>query len=246
MNRRGLVMAGVALAVVLGGGALVAFDSEVRHLLPGEPDCVVLSGGKEIGLSSEQAVAASRAVAPVVRRGGTLARARSALSMVDTDVRRPLAAALTGRSRAALSCTYSADAPAVSTRLTASGLVARAVTVRRELDQRFGRLPVGGFAPGGVTTGHMPGSAHYEGRAVDVLVRPVDAAHKQHGWAIAQYLVANAHRLDLATVIFDGHIWTTRRSFQGWRDYSPDVSGRPKATAQILEHREHVHVDVEE
>ncbi len=51
---------------------------------------------------------------------------------------------------------------------------------------------MGGFAPGGVSSGHSPGSAHYEGRAVDVFVRPVTVPNRQHGWAVAQYLVANA------------------------------------------------------
>ena len=103
---------------------------------------------------------------------------------------------------------------------------------------------MGGFAPGGVSSGHSPGSAHYEGRAVDVFVRPVTVPNRQHGWAVAQYLVANAGRLGVATVIFDGRIWTARRSFQGWRDYTPDTRGRSRAVAAILEHRDHVHVDV--
>ena len=103
---------------------------------------------------------------------------------------------------------------------------------------------MGGFAPGGVSSGHSPGSAHYEGRAVDVFVRPVTVPNRRHGWAVAQYLVANAGRLGVATVIFDGRIWTARRSFQGWRDYAPDIRGRSRAVAAILEHRDHVHVDV--
>ena len=120
----------------------------------------------------------------------------------------------------------------------------RARDVRRELDRVFGTQKVGGFAPGGVSSGHSPGSAHYEGRAVDVFMRPVSAPNLRRGWAMAQYLVANAERLDVATVIFDGRIWTARRSFQGWRDYTPDTAGRSRAVAAILEHRDHVHVDV--
>ena len=41
----------------------------------------------------------------------------------------------------------------------------------------------------------MEGSAHYEGRAVDVFVRPISAANTKRGWAIAHYLVAQADRL---------------------------------------------------
>ena len=103
----------------------------------------------------------------------------------------------------------------------------------------------GGVAPGGVTDGHMPGSAHYEGRAVDVFFRPISEASKDRGWAMAQYLVAHAARLHVKTVIFDGRIWTSGwRSDDGWRAYEPDTSGRDAGTAAILEHRDHVHVDV--
>ena len=91
----------------------------------------------------------------------------------------------------------------------------------------------------------MPGSAHYEGRAVDVFVRPISPRNKTKGWAIAQYLVAQADRLEINTVIFDApHLdahggptragATTRRARRG----------RSRATVRILEHRDHVHVDV--
>jgi hypothetical protein len=88
----------------------------------------------------------------------------------------------------------------------------------------------------------MKGSAHYEGRAIDVFVRPISAAHKRTGWAIASYLVAHASRLEIDHVIFDKRIWTAgARSEQGWRDYDP---GNAPGDRRILEHRDHVHVDV--
>ena len=88
----------------------------------------------------------------------------------------------------------------------------------------------------------MEGSAHYEGRAIDIFVRPISPENKEKGWAIAHYLVAMADRLKIRTVIFDDRIWTVgSRSEDGWRDYeAPDRSGDRK----ILEHRDHVHVDV--
>ena len=131
-----------------------------------------------------------------------------------------------------------------SDRLSADGLTTRAERVRSDLAARLGGLPLGGLAPGGVHTGHMPGSAHYEGRAIDVFFRPVDARNKDRGWALAQYLVAQAERLEINTVIFDGRVWTARRGFQGWRDYRVSHAGRSAATVAILEHRDHVHVDV--
>jgi hypothetical protein len=47
--------------------------------------------------------------------------------------------------------------------------------------------------------------------------------------------------MSVSTVIFDGRIWTARRSDEGWREYElPDRAGDP----DILLHRDHVHVDV--
>ncbi len=158
------------------------------------------------------------------------------------DDARALASALTGHSSEALSCSVSDDVAAASTELTESGLTARADAVRRELVDRFPGVDLGGYAPGGVNEGHMEGSAHYDGRAVDAFVRPISAANNITGWAIAHYLVANAERLDIATVIFDDRIWTARRSGSGWRDY--DVPSSSGGNQQILEHRDHVHVDV--
>jgi hypothetical protein len=154
---------------------------------------------------------------------------------------RTLASALTGNSPERFSCRLG-DSDDASTSLKKSGLTARADAVRRDLLARFPDQALGGFAPGGVSTGHMEGSAHYDGRAIDVLVRPVSATNRTRGWAIAQYLVSQADRLAIKTVIFDDRIWTAgRRSGDGWRDYDPpERSGDPA----ILEHRDHVHVDV--
>jgi hypothetical protein len=155
---------------------------------------------------------------------------------------RVLASALTGNSPHAFSCRLDGQPAQAPDRLTAAGLTRRADVVRREVGQVFGNPPLGGFAPGGVSTGHMAGSAHYEGRAVDIFVRPISAANKVRGWAIAQYLVAMADRLDVQTVIFDDRIWRAGSSSDaGWRDYDPpERSG----DIRILEHRDHVHVDV--
>ena len=157
---------------------------------------------------------------------------------------RALASALTGNSTRSFTCRLHGDVDETDPELTGSGLTDRADAVRGDLEARFPDQPLGGFAPGGVTTGHMEGSAHYEGRAVDLFVRPVNPTNRVRGWAVAQYLVSQAHRLGIRTVIFDDRIWTSGlQSGEGWRDYDPPARGGDPA---ILEHRDHVHVDVHE
>ncbi|WGX95185.1 hypothetical protein [Nocardioides sp. L-11A] len=152
---------------------------------------------------------------------------------------RALASALTGYSPATFSCDLAGGAPETDVELVASGLTPRADAVRTELLTRFGRLQLGGFEPEGVSTGHMEGSAHYDGRAIDVFVRPISKPNRTKGWAMAHWAVANAARLGVRTVIFDDRIWTAGR--EGWRDYDPP--DRP-GDRKILEHRDHVHIDV--
>jgi hypothetical protein len=156
---------------------------------------------------------------------------------------RALASALTGNSPRAMWCDVPGDADEAPDDLDETGLVARATVVRRDLEARFGTLSLGGFEPQGVSSGHMEGSAHYEGRAIDVFFRPINAENRQRGWALATYLVANADRLDIKTLIFDDRIWHAgSRSDDGWTDYRVPSSSR--GDRAILEHRDHVHVDV--
>jgi len=158
---------------------------------------------------------------------------------------RVLASALTGQSWRAFHCTVTDTPDERPSDLDEAGLTERAAVVRDDLQAAFGTQSLGGFAPGGVRDGHREGSAHYDGRAIDIFFRPVSEESKQDGWALAHYLVAHAARLDVRTVIFDGRIWTAGlRSGSGWRRYAPDTSGRDAEAAAILEHRDHVHVDV--
>ena len=121
------------------------------------------------------------------------------------------------------------------------GLTPRAAAVHAQVREAIGRVPYGGFAPLGVTNGHGARSAHYEGRAVDYFFRPLgDAQQQALGWATANWLVANAARLEVAVVIFDDRIWSARRSAQGWRPYT-----NPEGlTDPISRHLDHVHMDV--
>ena len=155
---------------------------------------------------------------------------------------RTLASALTGNSPHAFTCVVRDDPPHGRSKLNDLGLTTRADAVRREVETVFGHQSLGGFAPGGVSSGHMQGSAHYDGRAIDIFERPVSPAHKIQGWAIAQYLVAQADRLHVQTVIFDDRIWRSGSdSTGGWRNYDPPTTAGDQA---VLEHRDHVHVDV--
>ena len=124
-----------------------------------------------------------------------------------------------------------------------SGLTPRAQRLRRAWRAVFGPLPDGGFAPGGITTGHVDNSSHYEGRAVDVFFRPLgDAAQTRRGWVFAQWVVAHADDYEVLSVIYRDRIWTSWASSVGWRDYVHPSGNR---TNPILRHLDHVHVAVE-
>ena len=153
---------------------------------------------------------------------------------------RALASTLMGYSPSAFTCAIRPDG--VEDEVPgADGLTARARTALKQVEDAFGKQKTGGYAPGGVTDGHSEGSAHYDGRAVDVFFRPINDTQRRDGWATAHWLVAHAEDLKIATVIYDGQIWTARRSVQGWRDYTPPGGDTSNDT---LMHRDHIHLDV--
>ena len=247
-SRTHRLVPGVAAVVVLGLlAASLVIVLGLPRWVPGVSDCTTTVGSRTVELTTRQAERAAARAATAVRREQPLRAASGAVAGVlevpDRDAR-AVAAALTGRRAHAFTCTHGGAGEQESDRLSAAGLTARATTLRRDVEAAFGEQVLGGFAPGGVSTGHMPGSAHYEGRAVDVFFRPLTSQQRVRGWAVAQYAVAHADRLAVDTVIFDGRIWTARRAAQGWRSYAPDTSGRTAAEAAILEHRDHVHIDV--
>ena len=155
-----------------------------------------------------------------------------------------LAQVLLGRRGPALTCVIPLDRSGREPEAEppgALGLTPTANTLRKAMRAVYGRQSLGGFDPDGVREGHVDGSAHYEGRAIDVFFRPVNEAHQQRGWQQALWAVAHAESLDVATVIFDRQIWTADRSVQGWRTYE-HPSG--PTDNPVLLHEDHVHVDV--
>lgn len=262
MERAGRRRAGsVLLAGVLAAG-LVAVGLRLGAELTA-PDCTVVVGGETVELSAAQARDATTLAAVTRRDGRTQADLARALPAALDDapgdltpaaagaVLRPrdgavdpqalsLGRALLGYGTDRLACRAGAD-DVVAQAEGAGGLTARADTTRDAVLEAFGRLPLGGFAPGGVRAGHIEGSAHYEGRAVDVFFRPVSDQNRRRGWTTAQYLAAHADRLDVDVLIFDRRLWSSSRSAEGWRPYR-HPSG--DSANPVLNHLDHVHVDV--
>ncbi len=157
---------------------------------------------------------------------------------------RTLASALSGYSPAAFSCVvHASDLPAQP--LAPDALTPRTNAVRRAVMRSFGTLPIGGG------TGDQAASSTQRagtGRTLDFYFRPVSAENRRRGWVLAQYLVANASRLSISTVAFDGRVWSAgAASSKGWRRMPSGVagsaSGKPGRAARP--HIDSVHVIVE-
>ena len=152
-----------------------------------------------------------------------------------------VAEALSGRVPAALTCLVSrGDHPAEP--LAASGLTPRAEDLRQRVLGEFGALPMGGFAPSGVDSGHVDDSSHYDGRAIDIFLRPVSAESTARGWVLAHWLVAHGEDTSLLSVIYSDRIWTSWASCAGWRDY---VHPNGPTSNAVLRHLDHVHTAVQ-
>ena len=123
-----------------------------------------------------------------------------------------------------------------------SGLTPRAQELKTAVRETFGEIINGGYDPQGITDGRVNRSAHYDGRAIDYFFRPYDEpAKKREGWLLTHWLVAHSKDLNVATLIYDDRIWSTRRSGQGWRGYVHPSGDRENP---VLRHLDHVHVDV--
>jgi hypothetical protein len=253
------VVAAVTVVLVAALGLSAATDEHLVGSAPAAPStspantvpvistpCQMGGPAGPVFLTVDQAKELTTAAAAVVR--GRTPRARFAATVAvklgqPAAVAESVAATLLGSGTAEhLSCRVFRDALDVEPELR-SGLTARAERVRRAWRARFGQLPDGGYAPGGITTGHVDNSSHYDGRAIDVFFRPVgNAAQTRRGWVFAQWVAAHADDYDVLSVIYSDHIWTSWASTAGWRDYVHPSGNR---TNPILRHLDHVHVAVE-
>jgi hypothetical protein len=231
----GLLVLGVlgASLVFLGPGLLSGLRSEGGSLL-GAAACVVRTPDGEVGLDREEAKLATTAVA---------LRARGAEAPDTADIDDAVLLALTdGPSDDAgpvLSCRGSVADDLQVEELTPTGLTPRAEQLRTALTEVFGEQSLGGFAPGGVGSGHGGESTHYDGRAIDIFFRPVSEENRREGWVLSHWLVAHAADLDIQYVIFDDQFWSAHITRGQWHYYEA-----PAPANEILRHLDHVHVDV--
>ena len=216
-------------------------------------DCWFPDGPANVSLTGEQAQALTDRAAELGRTTRSTGRLVQALATTvrstgaaDAAAARRIAAGLAGLPGAArLVCAW--PRAAVEPQDPGpTGLVPRARQLRAAWTRAFGYLPAGGFASGGVTTGHVDGSAHYEGRAIDVFFRPLgDREQHRRGWVFAQWVLAHAADHQVLSIIYDDHIWTSWAAGLGWRDYvHPGATMRHRGNA-VLRHLDHVHVAVE-
>ena len=158
-----------------------------------------------------------------------------------------LAGAIDNAGAANITCTP--DVQPVNSRTTTGGwppqhmgpdgLTPRTRYLRDLIRSGFGETNIGGWCPGGCTTGHIAGSDHYTGHAIDVMILPyTDPARIADGNRIATWAVANADQLAIKYVIWRARIWTPE---EGWHPYSPPPGSRGDPT---LMHMDHVHLSV--
>jgi len=120
------------------------------------------------------------------------------------------------------------------------GLTPRTRAVLGAVVQAFGVTDIGGYCPGGCRTGHIAGSDHYTGHAIDIMLTPMTSANRALGDRIAAWLVANHQRLAIKYLIWYDRIWSASRADEGWRPYVHPS----RARSATLAHRDHVHVSV--
>jgi hypothetical protein len=108
-----------------------------------------------------------------------------------------------------------------------------------QIRQAFGTVPIWCWAPRPAN----PTSDHPRGRACDITYGAIGrfptTSERAEGWAMADWLTANAQPLGVAYVIWDGLIWSP---ISGWGPYSGGGIYNPADPTGG--HYDHVHVSV--
>lgn len=147
---------------------------------------------------------------------------------------RALVVRLVGADAGCSAAPLGANCPAASLPVV-SGLTPGAVEVVNCVVDKFGITNLGGRA----TSGHIPDSDHYTGRAVDVMIADWQSTPGiNQGTRIADYFTSNAEAFGVTYVIWRAHIWSTDRP--GWRPYWHPGGG----SSPTLLHMDHVHISV--
>lgn len=241
----GIIFA-VAFVVVLYGAAVTA-----RHRAGTAADLAALAAANRLWAGDPEAPCS--AAANVARRNGArliACHAQGGVADVRTTVHLHGLLARVGAAKAraravpgaiggpfALPTTVTDDVGPGA--MGPEGLTPRARRIRDLVRRKFHENDIGGYCPGGCKGGHIPGSDHYTGRAIDVMIVPWhDRARVAKGWRLASWLVANAKPLGVKYVIYRARIWTPD---QGWHHYEHPSGDTSNPT---LQHMDHVHVSV--
>ncbi|WP_026122347.1 hypothetical protein [Nocardiopsis halotolerans] len=233
------VLAALVLVTTVGARWLARNTDLFPVSAPWGPECAVWTGEVQVRLEREQARRATTAAAVAVQGDDAPIEAPDTGDIPDT-VMTLLEEGPEADAGPSLTC-RSARNPdlRVQEDLEPSGLTPRAQHLLDGMRAHFSDLNVGGFVPGGFSTGHGDDSAHYDGRAIDVFHRPVNEENRRAGWVMAHWLIAHAPDHEIDVIIFDDRIWSTSFPSLGWRDYDAGSDD------EVLRHLDHVHVDVQ-
>ncbi|MFV0453391.1 MAG: SH3 domain-containing protein [Propioniciclava sp.] len=109
---------------------------------------------------------------------------------------------------------------------TVLGLKPKAMVVYNAVTAKWSFSSIGGYRP-------SSRSNHQFGGAIDFMLTPGKDSAK--GWAVAQYLAANASTFDIDHIIFEQKIWTP---------YNPTWRPMEDRGSTTANHYDHVHVSV--